>query len=56
MDNVAGRWKIVDIFLNGYVSEVATRRADFASTLKSGGARALAAKLNALTEKTLQDQ
>jgi phospholipid transport system substrate-binding protein len=56
MDNVGGRWKIVDVFLNGYVSQVATRRADFASTLKNGGARALAAKLNALTEKTLKGQ
>lgn len=46
-------WKITDVFLNGYVSEVATRRADFASTLKSGGASALVAKLNALSEKIL---
>lgn len=47
-------WKIVDIYLSGYVSEVATRRADFASTLKSGGAAALTQKLNALTDKTLE--
>ena len=46
-------WKVIDVFLNGYVSEVATRRADFASTLKAGGASALTAKLNALTDKTL---
>lgn len=46
-------WQIIDIFLNGYVSEVATRRADFASTLETGGAQALARKLNALTDKTL---
>ena len=49
-------WKIADVFLNGYVSEVATRRADFASTLKSGGASALAAKLNTLTDKLLSGQ
>lgn len=49
-------WKIADVFLNGYVSEVATRRSDFASTLQSGGASALTAKLNALTEKTLSGQ
>lgn len=48
-----GGWKIVDVYLNGYVSEVAARRADFASTLKSGGAAALAQKLNAITDKTL---
>lgn len=46
-------WKIVDIYLNGFVSEVAARRADFASTLKSGGAAALAQKLNAITDKAL---
>ena len=56
MTKTAKGWQIVDIFLNGYVSEVATRRADFASTLKSGGAKALAAKLNALTDKTLKGQ
>lgn len=53
MDNSHG-WKIADIFLNGYVSEVATRRADFASTLKSGGASALVEKLNALTDNLLK--
>jgi phospholipid transport system substrate-binding protein len=47
-------WKIKDIFLNGYVSEVATRRSDFASTLKSGGASALVEKLNALTDNLLK--
>jgi phospholipid transport system substrate-binding protein len=56
MTKTAKGWQIVDIFLNGYVSEVATRRADFASTLKKGGAKALAAKLNAMTDKTLKGQ
>lgn len=48
-----GEWKIIDIFLNGYVSEVATRRSDFASTLKSGGAKALTEKLNAISDSEL---
>ena len=48
-----GDWKIIDIYLNGYVSEVATRRADFASTLKSGGASALAQKLNTISDNEL---
>lgn len=56
MTKTAKGWQILDIFLNGYVSEVATRRADFASTLKTGGAKALAAKLNAMTDKTLKGQ
>ncbi len=55
MDQTPKGWKIVDIFLNGYVSEVATRRADFAATLKNGGAGALAQKLDAMTDKTLKD-
>lgn len=46
-------WKIADVYLNGFVSEVATRRADFSSTLKSGGAAALVQKLNAITDKML---
>jgi len=53
LNKTAAGWKIADVFLNGYVSEVATRRADFASTLASGGAAALIAKLNALTDKLL---
>jgi len=54
MDSAHGGWKIDDVLLNGYVSEVATKRADFASTLKSGGATALAQKLNTLSENLLR--
>lgn len=53
MTKAPGGWKVIDIFLNGYVSEVATRRADFASTLKAGGAKALVEKINALSDKAL---
>jgi len=53
MSKTPDGWKVIDVFLNGYVSEVATRRADFASTLKSGGAKALVDKINALTDKIL---
>jgi phospholipid transport system substrate-binding protein len=48
-----GSWKIIDVFLNGYVSELAMRRSDFASTLASGGAAALAKHLNALADNLL---
>ena len=47
-------WRIVDIYLNGYISEVATRRADFASTLKSGGVAALTKKLDQMADRTLK--
>ena len=53
MHNSGGSWKIVDVFLDGYVSQVAFRRSDFASTLRSGGASALNQKLDALTDKML---
>lgn len=48
-----GTWKIIDIFLNGFVSELATRRSDFASTVASGGAPALIAKIDGVTEALL---
>ena len=53
-DSAHGGWKIDDVLLNGYVSEVATKRADFASTLKSGGATALVQKLNTLSDNLLR--
>ena len=43
-------WKIIDVFLNGYVSELAMRRSDFASTLASGGGPALVAKMNQISD------
>ena len=46
-------WKIVDVFLAGYVSELSTRRSDYASTLASGGASALVKKLNALSNNLM---
>ena len=44
-------WKIVDVFLNGFVSELATRRSDFAATVASGGGAALAKKLDTLADQ-----
>lgn len=51
--NAGGTWKAVDIYLDGSISQVAFRRSDFASTLRSGGAAALAKKLDELTDKML---
>ena len=50
MRQSGGTWKIVDVYLNGFVSELATRRSDFGSTLASGGASALIKKINALAD------
>lgn len=46
-------WKVIDVFLEGYVSELATRRSDFGAMLASGGASALAAKMDQLTSNLL---
>jgi phospholipid transport system substrate-binding protein len=53
MRNTTGSWKTIDIFLNGYVSELATRRSDFSATLSAGGASALIAKINQLTDSLM---
>ncbi len=46
-------WKIIDVFLEGYVSELATRRSDFGATLATGGPSALVAKMDQLTSNLL---
>jgi phospholipid transport system substrate-binding protein len=53
LDNHGG-WKIDDVYANGFVSQVATKRSEYAATLRSGGAAALAQKLNALADATLK--
>ena len=50
---IDGKWKIVDIYLNGYVSQLALRRADFASTVASSGAVGLVKKINDLVDKQM---
>ena len=50
---IDGKWKIVDIYLNGYVSQLALRRADFASTIASSGASGLVKKINDLVDKQM---
>jgi len=49
-----GSWKVKDVYYNGGISQLATQRSDFASTLSSGGAKALVAKLDSLTDKLLK--
>jgi len=46
-------WKIVDIYLDGTISELANRRAEFGAILKSGGPDALVASLNRQGDKLL---
>lgn len=46
-------WKIVDVYLAGNISQLAQKRADFASTLSAGGPQGLAKKINALADQEL---
>jgi len=48
-----GKWKIVDVYLNGYVSQLALRRADFSSTIASSGPSGLVKKINELVDKQM---
>lgn len=44
------RWGIVDVLLNGSVSQLAVQRSDFAATLRSGGIPALTREFNAYAD------
>ena len=46
-----GSWKIIDVFYKNSISQLATRRSDFAGILANGGAKALVSHLNALSAK-----
>ena len=46
-------WKIVDVYLDGTISELASRRAEFTSILKAGGPDALIASLRKQGDKLL---
>ena len=50
---VGSDWKITDVYLAGNISQMAQKRSDFAGTLKTGGAEALAKKINALADREL---
>ncbi len=39
--DAAGSWKIIDVYLSGTISELATRRSEFSTVLQRGGADAL---------------
>ena len=54
MRDTGSGWKVIDVVYNGGISQLTTQRSDFASTLSSGGAKALIAKLDAQTDKLLK--
>lgn len=44
-------WKIIDVFYRNSISQIATRRADFASVLQKGGAASLVTHMDAIAAK-----
>lgn len=45
LHQVGGTWRVVDIYLNGTISQLAVRRSEFASVLAQGGADGLVGRL-----------
>ena len=45
-----GRWRIMDVFLNGTVSELALRRSEYGSVIKTDGLQELIERLEAKVE------
>jgi phospholipid transport system substrate-binding protein len=54
MHLVGDKWKVLDVYLNGYVSQVALRRADFSSTVASSGASGLVKKIDELVDRQMK--
>ena len=50
MRDSGGAWRVVDVYLSGTVSELASRRAEFATLLREGGPARLEAELRRRTE------
>ena len=53
MRETGGVWCVIDVIYE-FVSQLATRRSDFASTVASGGAPALVKKLDEISDKLLK--
>ena len=47
-------WKVVDVYLSGTISELATRRSEFEAILKSGGPSALIESLRQQADKLMR--
>lgn len=54
MRGPAGDMRVVDVFLDGSISELATRRSEFSGVLHSSGPDALLAKINERADKILK--
>jgi phospholipid transport system substrate-binding protein len=48
-------WKVIDIYLNGFVSQMAKQRSDFAATVAKGGAPALEKQIDTLADGLMKE-
>lgn len=55
MATTAQGYRVVDVLLNAHVSQVATQRSDFSSTLASGGADALISLMDRKTKSFMSE-
>jgi phospholipid transport system substrate-binding protein len=55
MHLIGDKWTVIDVYLNGYVSQVALRRADFSSTVASSGASGLIKKIDELAARQMAE-
>jgi len=55
MQKIGGSWKVVDIYLDGAISQLATFRAQFAAVLKQGSAADLVAHMKRLAAEAKKD-
>jgi len=53
MRESGGSWRVIDVIYE-FVSQLATRRSDFASTVATGGAPALVKKLDEISDKLMK--
>jgi phospholipid transport system substrate-binding protein len=56
MRDAGGAWKIIDVYLNGTISEAGLRRSEFSMTVKTGGAEALIKKINEASDRLMAPQ
>ena len=54
MRGAGENWKVVDVYLSGTISELATRRSEFGAILKAGGPNALIESLRQQAEKLMR--
>jgi phospholipid transport system substrate-binding protein len=48
------QWKIIDVLLDGNISQLGVYRSDYAATMKAGGAQALVKKIDEVADKALK--